>query len=185
MSVEERINEMRQYKNLLEQDPENDFFLFPFMNLALKIVEEKGFLTEKGLQLLHQDITDVMAKVIEGCGNKDKVRASLYFCIAYNITTIFACFVKSLDEDDCPFKDTISDEDKNFLKSVMDRSIKIAPVMKKILDSELPKLSDKYAQIFDNEKRQAFIKAIFHQEPIHIINPELPDNLDKAMEVKP
>lgn len=167
ISMEQRIKDINSYKNLLTADLTNDFFLMPFMNLVLKVADEEGVLSRKGLMLIHQDIGDIMTKIKEGAGDRDRVRAGLYFTITLNLSLLYISFIRECENQ---YSDLFNDEDKQFLKSCADRAEALLPNFRMVLNHELPKLSEKYAKIFDSEKREAFNKDIFEKTPLYIGN---------------
>jgi hypothetical protein len=176
VSMETRLGDIKSYKNLLTADMTNDFFMMPFMNLVMKVVDEKGFLTNKGLMLLHQDIQDIMGKLKEGAGDRDRVRAGLYFTICLNLGIIFISFVKGMDEEECKqYKELFDEELREFLVIIAGRMEELLPTFRMVLSNELPKLSDKYAKVYDTEKRDSFTKDIYDKTPLYISNTDMPD----------
>jgi hypothetical protein len=101
--MENIILNIKQYRNLVEQDMTNDFFVYPFLNLISKIFDDKGLLTDKGLGVIHYDIKDLMDKLTEETksapAKKDRTRVCLYFTVIFNVATIVCGFIESLDDD--------------------------------------------------------------------------------------
>ena len=180
VSIELRIGDVKSYKNLLTADLSNDFFLMPFMNIVLKVADEKGVLSNKGLMLLHQDIGEIMGKVKEGAGDKDRVRACLYFTISLNLSILFISFVRGCEDQ---YAELLDDDIKVFIKECADRIEILQSTFKSVLNIELPKLKDKYAKVFDDEKRESFTKDIFEKTPVYLGSSDETDDVSGAIEV--
>jgi hypothetical protein len=184
VSMEQRIADILSYKNLITADLTNDFFIMPFMNLVLKVVDEKGFLSNKGLFLLHQDLNDLIEKVhIEGAGDRDRVRMVLYFTIALNLSIIYISFVRGMEEEDGKkYKELFEPDMIVFMNEIADRVEKLHSTFRLVLEKELPQLSNKYAKVYDEEKRKSFTKDIFPATPLFLSNSDAPD-VSNAQEI--
>jgi len=180
--MENIILNIKQYRNLVEQDMTNDFFVYPFLNLISKIFDDKGILTDKGLSVLHYDISDLMNKVMDETksapAKKDRTRACLYFTIIFNIATVVCGFIESLsdgEEETKKYLEYIDDDLLDFFKKVKDRAVAVIPISEAILKQELPKMDDKYSHFFDEGKRDCFTKELFQRPPLVIENKDMPD----------
>ena len=56
LTFEKQIENIVGFKNLIDQDTTNDFFLYPFMSMVLNLTDHLGFITELGLKCLFNEI---------------------------------------------------------------------------------------------------------------------------------
>ena len=155
MELEEQIKQIVGFKNLIYQDTTNDFFLYPFMSMVLNLTDSKGFITELGLSCLFNEINkdfEIINECPEKPSQKALIRLCLYFTIAYNLTFYFGGFIKGLEAD------------------------KLHQILEYQLKGLTKRLTDKYAKIYNEEKRKHWTKEIF-QDSVHI--PTHPDDLPK------
>lgn len=184
LSLEQRIDDVVKYSKLIAGDITNDYYIIPFMNLVIKVIDEKGFLTRQGLFIIHQDIMIIMNKLKEYPCDRDRIRAGLYFTICLNMGVIFISFVRGMEEEEGKkYKEYFTDDLIFVMNQVADRIESLSPTFKLVLENELPKLNDKYAKIFDTEKRECFTKEIFGKDPLILKNKDLPD-ISSAQEVR-
>jgi hypothetical protein len=170
--MDEKINKILEYKNLIDNDEKNDFFLFPFMALVLNLTTEKGFISEDGFKLLHNSI-DTDFKIInenpEKPSQKAICRVALYFALILNLTKYFIGFIAGLEtEEGSKYANLLPADLVEYLRKIGYR-VKLYPeIADAHLKSILPVLSDKYAKIFNNEKRRHWSKDIYLEEVVKI-----------------
>lgn len=176
--MEEQIKQIVGFKNLIDQDTTNDFFLYPFMSMVLNLTDSKGFITELGMKCLFNEINKDF-EIIDD--NPDKpsqyalIRLSLYFTICYNLTLYFGGFIKGLEtEEGKKYADKLPPELIEYLKEIMVRADKNFPILEHQLKTLTTRLTDKFAKIYNEEKRKHWTKDIF-QTSVHI--PAHPDDL--------
>ena len=56
LTIEKQVENIIQFKKLIDEDPTNDFYLYPFMSMALNLTDKVGFLTEIGFKTLFNEI---------------------------------------------------------------------------------------------------------------------------------
>ena len=180
MELEEQIKQIVGFKNLIDQDTTNDFFLYPFMSMVLNLTDSKGFITELGLSCLFNEINkdfEIINECPEKPSQKALIRLCLYFTIAYNLTFYFGGFIKGLEtEEGKVYADKLPAELIDYLKEIMVRADKLHPILEYQLKGLTKRLTDKYAKIYNEEKRKHWTKEIF-QDSVHI--PTHPDDLPK------
>lgn len=161
----EQIAQIVGFKNLIDQDTNNDFFLYPFMSMVLNLTDSKGFITELGLKCLFNEIQkdfDIINECPEKPSQKALIRLCLYFTIAYNLTLLFGGFIVGLEtEEGKVYADKLPAELIDYLKEIMVRADKLHPILEHQLKGLTKRLTDKYAKIYDEEKRKHWTKDIF------------------------
>jgi len=179
--MEEQIAQIVGFKNLIDQDTTNDFFLYPFMSMVLNLTDSKGFITELGLKCLFNEIQkdfDIINDNPEKPSQYALVRLCCYFTICYNLTFYFGGFIKGLEtEEGKKYADKLPAELIDYLKEIMVRADKLHPILEHQLKSLTPRLTDKFAKIYNEEKRKHWTKEIF-QDSVHI--PTHPDDLPEG-----
>jgi hypothetical protein len=165
-------------KNLIDADMTNDFFLFPFMSSVLNLVDEKGFITDLGFKCLYNDINSDFEIINEQPvkpSQRAVLRLVLYFTLCYNLIIYFGGFVIGLQtEEGKKYAEKLPVELIEYLNSIMERVDKLHPILENQLKRLTNLLTDKYAKIFNEEKRKCWTKDIF-QTSVHI--PSHPDDL--------
>lgn len=178
VDFEKQIENIVGFKNLIDQDTTNDFFLYPFMSMVLNLTDHLGFITELGLKCLFNEINkdfDIINENPEKPSQKALVRLALYFTICYNLTIYFGGFILGLDtEAGKKYAEKLPAELIDYLKGIMVRADKLHPILEHQLKGITNKLTDKYAKIYNEEKRKHWTKDIF-QTSVHI--PAHPDDL--------
>jgi hypothetical protein len=161
----EQIKNIVGFKNLIDQDTTNDFFLYPFMSMVLNLTDSQGFITELGMSCLFNEINKDM-EIINECPEKPSqyalVRLCCYFTICYNLTLLFGGFIGGLEtEEGKVYADKLPAELIDYLKDIMVRADKLHPILEHQLKTLTKKLTDKFAKIYDEEKRKHWTKDIF------------------------
>jgi hypothetical protein len=181
LPLEKQIENIVGFKNLIDKDPTNDFFLYPFMSMVINLTDSQGFITELGLSCLFNEINkdfEIINECPEKPSQKSLLRLCLYFTICYNLTTYFGGFVIGLDtEEGKKYAEKLPVELIDYLKDIMLRADKLYPILEYQLKSLTRRLTDKYAKIFNEEKRKHWTKEIF-QDTVHI--PTHPDDLPEG-----
>jgi len=177
LSFEKQVENIVGFKNLIDQDTTNDFFLYPFMSMVLNLTDSQGFITELGLKCLFNEINkdfDIINQSHEKPSQKALVRLCLYFTICYNLTIYFGGFILGLDTDaGKKYAEKLPAELIVYLKEITERADKLHPILEHQLKALTSKLTDKYAKIYNEEKRKHWTKDIF-QTSVHI--PAHPDD---------
>jgi len=181
VSFEKKIENIVGFKNLIDQDTSNDFFLYPFMSMVLNLTDSQGFITELGLKCLFNEINkdfDIINQSPEKPSQKAIVRLCLYFTICYNVTLFFCGFIGGLEtEEGKKYAEKLPIELIDYFKGIMERADKLHPILEHQLKVLTNKLTNKYAKIFNEEKRKHWTKDIF-QTSVHI--PSHPDDLPEG-----
>jgi hypothetical protein len=175
--MDEQIKQIVGFKNLIDQDTTNDFFLYPFMSMVLNLTDSQGFITELGMSCLFNEINkdfDIINECPEKPSQKALIRLALYFTICYNLTIYFGGFILGLDtEEGKKYAELLPADLIDYLKQIMIRADKLHPILEHQLKTITKKLTDKYAKIYNEEKRKHWTKDIF-QTSVHI--PAHPDD---------
>jgi hypothetical protein len=177
VSFEKQVENIVGFKNLIDADASNDFFLYPFMSMVLNLTDSQGFITELGMKCLFNEINkdfDIINQSPEKPSQKALVRLCLYFTICYNLTIYFGGFILGLDTDaGKKYAEKLPAELIGYLKEITERADKLHPILEHQLKTLTSKLTDKYAKIYNEEKRKHWTKDIF-QTSVHI--PAHPDD---------
>lgn len=105
------------------------------------------------------------------------VRLCLFYTISYAVVSLFVGFIETIKDDDNEFIEWFLELQKVGL-------IYIEVLQRDYLKVLLPKLTDKYAKIFHNEKIGSFHKDIYGISKIKV--PSMLDQIKKnATELKP
>jgi hypothetical protein len=178
-NISNKIQQILQYKEFIDNNPTNDFFIFPFISMVLNLTDPIGFITDDGIKMLHIPIEDDF-KIINECphnpSQKALTRIALYFALIHNLITFFSGFIYIMDtEEGAKYADKLPVELLEYLK-VINKRVEIYSELTKIqLDNILPKLTNKYAKVFNEAKRLHWNKDIYQNEITHI--PAHPDDL--------
>jgi hypothetical protein len=178
LTLDKQIENIVGFKNLIDQDTNNDFFLYPFMSMVLNLTDSQGFITELGLKCLFNEINkdfDIINESPQNPSQKALLRLALYFTICYNLTIYFGGFILGLDtEEGKKYAEKLPAELIEYLKAIMARADKLHPILEYQLKGLTKRLTNKYAKIYNEEKRKHWTKDIF-QTSVHI--PSHPDDL--------
>jgi len=173
----DKVADIVKFKELMDTDEGNDFYLFQFIARVLELSGEKGVLTDIGYKILENDLPADLALISneqrkDFPSQKPILRAVLYLTIAYNIALLYGGFV-SISLKDTP----LLKELKEYLVKIEERSSKLLPILEGHLKKLLGGLTDKYAKSFDTIKRSCFTKDLFNS--IDRI-PSHPDDIPKG-----
>jgi hypothetical protein len=180
--MDEHIKNILAYKNLIDTDEKNDFFLFPFMALVLNLTIENGFVTADGLNMLHHNILDDFKIINEDPKNpsqKAVCRLTLYYTLLYNLIIYYCGFVCGLEtEDGKKYADLLPADLIEYLKKIYNRVENYNAIVEHQLKTLQPLLTEKYAKVFNAVKRRHWYKNIFDDGVVHI--PTHPDDLPEG-----
>jgi hypothetical protein len=180
-TIEKQVENIIGFKNLIDKDPTNDFFLYPFMSMVLNLTDSRGFLTELGLSMLFNDITEdfnVIKEKQKDTPQENILRLALYFTVCFNLNIYFGGFILGLDtEEGKKYAEKLPEELLTYLKEIMERADKLHPVVEYQLKALLHQLTDDNAKAYNEEKRKHWTKDIF-QTSVHI--PAHPDDLPEG-----
>lgn len=182
--MEEIVRKIVRLKEIIDADLTNDFYLYPFMALVLKLTDEKGFISDSGMKLLHNDVCKDI-EILKECGAKPSqyalTRLSLWFCLVYNLIILFCGFVEGLEEVGSVYTSKIPIELMDYLKLISVRVKSQLETYESALKLYTSQLKDKFAQEFDKEKRRCWTKDLFNNTvhiPAH--KDDVPEGFDIA-----
>jgi hypothetical protein len=171
LTIEQQIEQIVGFKNFIDEDPTNDYFLFPFMSMVLNLTDSQGFLTQAGIKILFNEINKDFDIINEGGENPSQyamLRLAVYFTTAFNLIIYFGGFVLGLDtEEGKKYAEKLPVELIDYLKTIMERVDKLHPIIECQVKSLTTRLSNKFAKIYNEEKRKCWTKEIF-QDSVHI-----------------
>ena len=167
------MEDIKTYKNIVVKEPDNDFFLYPFICIVLRVVEETPFLTEKGMSALYYDLNEAYDNLMNGEKVNQKVllKIVLYYTIAYNSSVLFIGMLEEVDNQP-EIKERLGDE-VEYLQSLVPRIKTNLEAIDKQIIQLLPNLSNKYARLYFEAKQLLFTKNLFENQTIHL--PACPD----------
>jgi hypothetical protein len=171
MNFEEQVEQIVGFKNLIDNDPTNDYFLFPFMSMVLNLTDNQGFLTEAGIKILFNEINkdfDIINENPEKPSQYAMLRLAVYFTTAFNLIIYFGGFIYGLDtEAGKKYAEKLPVELVEYLKGINARAEKLHPIIEAQVKSLTTRLTNKFAKIYNEEKRKCWTKDIF-QTSVHI-----------------
>lgn len=190
---QKRVDAIMEWKGEIDKEPVNDYFLFQFICSVLDLCGEKDFLTANGKKLLGSN-PSVDITILQECPIDDKkrlklkkyqqafIRYGLYLTIIYVAGELFIGFVLGLEQPEQErFIKYFPPPLMEYLKTQKERIEAILPMIKSILDAILGRMTDKYAKIFNQEKRVMFEKDIYTTE-LHIPT-EIPEEAFDAVQM--
>lgn len=165
--MDDKVAEIVKFKELVDANETNDFYLFQFIGKVLELSGEQGVLTPIGFRILENNLPDDL-KVINDefltfnyrkdfPQQKPLIRAVLYLTIAFNISLLFGGWV-NMSLKDCDLLQAL----KDYLVKIEQRSSKLLPLLDAHLKKLIEGLTDEYAKSFDTIKRSCFTKDLFH-----------------------
>jgi hypothetical protein len=163
------MEKILELKDVYEADRANDAVLLQLINAILEQVSSKILTDEKGSQYLFYDPTEDFHNIKK---QKSMVCLSLYYTLIYVLTTLYIGFIHTIDNT--PHKLPV--ELIGFLHSLKDRCTEILEISISSLDKILPCLSNKYAQIYHQEKIWFFEKDIYDCKSKLEMPSQLPKN---------
>lgn len=184
--MEEKIARMNTFYKLLELDLENDFFLFPFMNLVIELLLDFKLISDKGMTILCRDISLDFENLKK---NKDKDKSRLWICLyflcVFHLSKCFVSFVEVMmlqnEGKYCDIRNEL-DADEDILVKLVDvkeRAKSLIDIAKNIMDREIALITDDtQAKLFDEHKRKCIDKPnYFPQNPLYLPG-DLPDGIE-------
>ena len=172
MDITTSVNTILDYKEKIDADPDNHYYIFPFIALVLNLTDEKGFVSDKGLQMLRIPIANDFQIVNEDPHNpsqKALTRISLYFALIHNLMIFFTGFISILESDQGSlYADKLPADLVDYLKDLFKRIAPYSAVCKAQLEHILPKLTDKYAYLFSQVKHTHFVKPVYQEDVVRI-----------------
>ena len=168
---------MNIFHNLIENNENNDFFVFPFLNLVIELLLDFKLISDNGMKILSRDINadfeDLRNKQLE---NKSRMYICLYFTCVYHISKCFSSFIDVLlaSEEGKYFelREEIQNIDEELIPKLVNLKIRVLPfieIAKSILDREIEEIDDdEQAKLFDEHKRKCIGKEkYFPENPIY------------------
>ena len=176
--MDEKIERIKTFYNLLMSDTHNDYFLFPFMELVIEVFLDFKLISDKGMMILGRDI-DMDFQNLNNNIEVDKSRLwiCLYFMCVFHLSKCYVSFMEVLMNAEegkyCQLRDDIEVIDAGILgklKYVSGRAENFINIAKGILDIETEKIeSDEQAKLFDEHKRKCIDKPnYFPENPIYV-----------------
>lgn len=173
--METKIARINVFHKLLDND--NDFFVFPFLNLVIELLLDFKLISDNGMIILSRDINadfeDLKNKQQE---NKARMYICLYFTCVYHISKCFSSFIDVLlaSEEGKYFelREEIQNIDEELIPKLFSIRTRVLPfieVAKSIIERETEKIEDDIqAKIFDENKRKVIGKEkYFPENPIY------------------
>ena len=184
--MDEKIKRINCFYNILMKDENNDYFLFPFMELVIELLLEFKLISDKGMSILSRDIDTDFQNLNNNIDvNKSRLWICLYFMCVYHLSKCYVSFTEVLMNategkyDELRVK--LYQEDEEILTKLIEvrnRAELFIQIAKNMLDLEIPKITDDIqAKTFDEHKRKCIAKPnYFKEDDIHI-SAELPDGV--------
>lgn len=178
--MDKKIENIIALDNLIKEEPDNDGAYICFICSVLDLIEDGGFLTDRGKMMIQQNICEDL--LIMTKSPKALTRVSLYFTIANIAGILYLGFVECLDLD--RFKTIIPEDLKECIRSKKDRVDLITGATLKTLKDNIENLSDKYAKIYNEEKMGCFVKDVFKTRDTLHMKSSVDEIYKKGQELK-
>jgi hypothetical protein len=185
------MNTCCELKVLCDSDKKNDYFFLQYLGSILDFIERssKGCLTDNGRSSLKIDISPIFVRLkgeIElghTLPQKDLVRFCLYMTFAFAVCVLFKGMAELSKEEGCVLLESLPIPVQNDFADLSERVEPLVVNFKKILDFYSGHLNAKYRKIYNEEKREGFLKPIFTEQIIS--NTEgRPSDIKNAKEFK-
>jgi hypothetical protein len=184
--MDEKVLRINQYYNLIENDPKNEFFLFPFMELVIELLLDFKLISDKGMIILSRDINEDLVNLHNKKSiNKSRLWVCLYFLCVYHLSKCYVSFMEVLMNategkyDELRVK--LYQEDEEILTkliNVKERVMNFTDIAKAVLDVETEKIDDdEQAKLFNEHKRKCIDKPNYFQEDTIHIPAKIPDGV--------
>ena len=185
--MNEKIERIRQFYNLIEGDKGNDYFLMPFAELVLEQLLDLKLISDRGMTILARDI-DADFKNLNNNIEVDKNRLwiCLYFMCVYHLSKCYVSFMEVMmnategkyDE----LRVEIFNADEEILTKLIEVKERLLPFIrlsKIILDNEIAKITDDHqAILFDEHKRKCIDKVNYFPLPTIYCPAETPNGVE-------
>ena len=185
--MEEKVGRINTFYNLVKSDVNNDFFLFPFMELVIELLLDFKLISDKGMSILSRDIQEefdsLNSKSVRQ-STKDKARLviCLYFMCVYHLSKCYVSFVEVMMHQEEGKYFLIREDLENInpnvisiLNEVKERASQFIDIAKKVLEKETANITDDtQAKMFDEHKRKCIDKTNYFQESPIYVPAELP-----------
>jgi len=184
--MNEKIERIKQFYNLIENDTKNDFFLMPFAELVIEQLLDLKLISDKGMTILARDI-DADFKNLNNNIEVDKSRLwiCLYFLCVYHLSKCYVSFMEvMMNATEGKYEELrveLYQEDEEILTkliNVKERLFTFIQLSKIILDTETAKITDDHqAKLFDEHKRKCIDKVNYFPEPTIYCPAKIPDGV--------
>jgi hypothetical protein len=184
--MEEKIERIKQFYNLIENDPSNDFFLFPFAELVLEQLMDMKLISDKGMSILSRNI-DLDYQNLNNNIEVDKSRLwiCLYFLCVYHLSKCCVSFTEVMmyatEGKYEGLRLDLYNADEEILTKLVDvknRLLTFIDISKNILENETSKITDdNQAKLFDEHKRKCIAKTNYFKEEDIYIPAEMPEGV--------
>ena len=182
--MDEKIERIKQFYNLIENDKTNDFFLFPFGELVIEQLLGFKLISDKGMSILSRDISLDFQNLNNNIEiNKSRLWVCLYFLCAFHLSKCYVSFVEVLmNANEGKYEELrlqLDDEILFNLVDVKNRLFSFIEISKNMLDNEVSKITDDIqAKTFDEHKRKCIDKPNYFKEEDIYIPAEMPDGIN-------
>ncbi len=175
----------------VKQNPNNDYNL-PYLFLeVVEYVHGKVILSEVGRKMLDEfDINADTEKLnLEPMHQRTLTRCSLYFTMCYNLSALYCGYITILETPITPEIDGVIKslrplpvEITDFLLTLQERTNTLMIDYAYVLEMYGKRLMDKYAMLYNGEKRRCFAQNVFNTTLR--IPTQYPDGYESAQQVR-
>jgi uncharacterized membrane protein len=185
--MDEKIERIKQFYKLIENDPKNEFFLFPFMELVIEQLLDFKLISDKGMIILSRDINEDMKNLHNKKSvNKSRLWVCLYFMCVYHLSKCYVSFMEvMMNATEGKYEELrveLFQEDEEILTkliNVKERIFTFIQLSKIILDTETAKITDDHqAKLFDEHKRKCIDKVNYFPESTIYCPAEIPNGVE-------
>jgi hypothetical protein len=184
--MEEKVLRIKQFYNLIKNDPSNDYFLFPFADLVIELLLDFKLISDKGMSILSRDINLDFQNLNNNIEvDKSRLWVCLYFLCVYHLSKCFVSFVEVLmNATEGKYEELriqLDQEDDEILINLVDvkeRVFTFIDISKNMLEIETNKLTDDIqAKTFDEHKRKCIDKPNYFKEEDIYIPADMPEGV--------
>jgi hypothetical protein len=184
--MNEKIERIKQFHNLIENDRTNDFFLFPFAELVIEQLLGFKLISDKGMSILSRDISLDFQNLNNNIEvDKSRLWVCLYFLCVYHLSKCYVSFIEVLmNATEGKYEELrvqLDQEDEEILIDLVDaknRLFTFIDISKNMLENEVNKITDDVqAKTFDEHKRKCIDKPNYFKEEDIYIPAEMPEGV--------
>jgi len=170
------------YEELISHQPNNDSHLAFYMNHVLNWVGNSDVLTPSGFSIISCNLNIILEKITKSPENQRNLfRGVLYMTISNILAELFLGYLSAV-EAKLPNVKVLPEPQLRFAGQLKTRIQALIPIYERILRHWQGRLSDRYAKLYNMEKRRCFSSNLFNT--VLVIPSVYPEGYENAKEVK-
>ena len=178
-------------KSQLDTNPDNDYYLFLFYRSVIDYVNDNCILSDNGSgMLLDFDLENEMKTLaVQPNHQRTLIKVSLFLTIGYNLAKIFLGLIEIIEEGEAGkyFKQQLPAGFITFILCLKPRTVVLLNHLDAVLLKSTSSLYERYAKVYNQEKRRIFRGDIFNtvlRIPSGVEDAEIKEAIEKASQCK-